>query len=112
MWAKKLPRVEAMVGYDGKLTMIHCKVCNKIERWEKFLMPKFDNLQKHVSKHTFKVAWPECVVGQYFMSIENQHVKNECLWASKGQSTIVDLVCVGGVVTDRKCKFIQFVVIF
>jgi hypothetical protein len=56
VWAKKLPRVEAMVGYDGKLTMIHCKVCNKIERWEKFLMPKFDNLQKHVSKHTFKVA--------------------------------------------------------
>jgi hypothetical protein len=61
------------------------------------LVPKFDSLQKHVSKHKWKVTWLGCVVGQYFMSTRSQHVKNEHLWASKGQSTIVDLVCVWGI---------------
>jgi hypothetical protein len=75
------------------------------------LVPKFDSLQNHVGKHKCKVTWHECVVGQYFMSTK-RHVKNERLWASKGQSTIVDLICVGGVAVDRKHKFIQFVAIF
>ncbi len=62
MWATKLPRDEAMVGCDGKLTIVHGKVCNEIEGWEKLLVPKFDSLQKHVGKHKCKVAWHECVV--------------------------------------------------
>ncbi len=44
MWATKLPWAEVMVGCDGKLIMVHCKVCSKIEGREKLLVPKFDNL--------------------------------------------------------------------
>ncbi len=61
-----------MVGCDGNLTMVCCKVCSEIERQEKLLGPKFDSLQKHASRQKCKVTSPECVVGQYFMSTVNQ----------------------------------------
>ncbi len=73
-----------MVGCDGKLTTVRCKVYGKIEGHEKILVPKFDSLQKHASWHKYKVAWLGCVMGQYFMSTESQHAKNECLWVSRG----------------------------
>ncbi len=75
-------------------------------------MPKLDNLQKHARRKNFKVPHLGCVVGQYFMSIDSKHGKNKWLWASRGQNTIAKMVCVGGVVIDNKCKFIQLVVIF
>jgi hypothetical protein len=56
MWATKLPRAEEVVERDRKLTMVHCKVCNKIEGQEKLLVPKFDSLQNHVGKHKCKVT--------------------------------------------------------
>jgi hypothetical protein len=46
------------------------------------------------------------------MSINNQHAKNEWLWANKGWNTIVEMVCVGKIAMDNKCKIIQFVAIF
>ncbi len=30
--------------------MVWCKVCNEIEGKEKLLVPKFNNLQKHVGR--------------------------------------------------------------
>ncbi len=95
-----------MVRCDGKLTMACCKVCSEIEGQKKLLAPKFDSLQKHAGRHKCKVTCPECVVGQYFMSTMNQHVKNERLWVSNGWSTIVDLVCARGITIDKKHKFI------
>jgi hypothetical protein len=81
MWVAKLPWVE---GCDGKLIMVCCKVYGEIEGHEKILVPKFDSLQKHVGRCKCKVAWLGCAMGQYFMSTESQHAKNECLWASRG----------------------------
>jgi hypothetical protein len=46
------------------------------------------------------------------MSTKNQHVKSECLWVSRGQNIVVELICVGEVAINKKCKFIQFVAIF
>jgi hypothetical protein len=62
MWVAKLPWVEAVVGCDGKLTMVRCKVYGEIERHEKILVLKFDSLQKHVSRckcklHGLVVLW-------------------------------------------------------
>ncbi len=51
-------------------------------------------------------------MGQYFMSIDNKHAKNEWLWVSRGQNIIAKMVCVGGAAIDNKCKFTQFVVFF
>jgi len=40
------------------------------------------------------------------MSTKNQHAKNECLWVSRGQKIVVELICVGEDAIDKKCKFI------
>jgi hypothetical protein len=91
MWVMKLPWVETMIWCDEKLIMVHCKMCNEIKSREKLLVPKFDNLQKQVYRRKCKVPHLRSVMGQYFMSIENQHAKNEHLWARKGWSTVVEL---------------------
>ncbi len=51
-------------------------------------------------------------MGQYFMSTNSQHVTNECLFTNIGQNFVVDMVCVGGLVSEKKRKFLQFVAIF
>jgi hypothetical protein len=40
----KLPWVEVVVGWDGKLNMVHCKICSELDGKENLLFPKFDNL--------------------------------------------------------------------
>jgi hypothetical protein len=44
VWVVKLPWAEAVVGCDGKLNMVHYKICNKLDGREKLLIHKFDNL--------------------------------------------------------------------
>jgi hypothetical protein len=38
-------------------------MCSQIERKEKFMVPKFDNLQKHAKRWKWKKAKPYCAVG-------------------------------------------------
>ncbi len=40
------------------------------------------------------------------------HKKPTCLFAIKGQNCITNVVCVGGLVGEKKWKFLNFVVIF
>ncbi len=42
IWVVKLPWVEAVMGLNGKLSMVKCKVCNFVEMKDKSLVPKFD----------------------------------------------------------------------
>jgi len=46
------------------------------------------------------------------MSINSQHVTDECLFTDIGQNFVVDMVCVGRLVNQKKRKFLQFVGIF
>jgi hypothetical protein len=46
------------------------------------------------------------------MSINSQHATNECLFANIDQNFVAVTVCVGGLVYDKKWKFLQFVAIF
>ncbi len=46
------------------------------------------------------------------MSINNHHATNECLFIDIGQNFVANTVCVGGLVTKKKQKFLQFVAIF
>jgi hypothetical protein len=56
---------------------VKCKVCNFVVKRDKFLVPKFDGLQKYVRQWKAIVAKPNVKVGEYFMSLNNKHVKNE-----------------------------------
>ncbi len=48
IWVAKLLWAKIVIGEDGRLSMVRCKVCNVVEHHEKLLVPKFDGLQKHV----------------------------------------------------------------
>jgi hypothetical protein len=74
--ATKLLRAEAIIGPNGKSSMVKCKVCNFVEKIDKLLVPKFDGLQKYARQQKVNVAKPNVKVGEYFMSLNNQHVKN------------------------------------
>jgi hypothetical protein len=50
MWVTKLPWAKVVVGCDGKLMIVQCKVHNEIECRENLLVSKFDSLQKHARR--------------------------------------------------------------
>jgi hypothetical protein len=102
----KLPWAKVVVGCDGKLNMVHYKVCDNIDGRKTLLVLNFDSFQKHTRMRKCKVAHVECVVGQYFLSIKSQHAKNKHRFSKKGQKFVVDMVCVGGLANENKYKFI------
>jgi hypothetical protein len=48
VWAIKFPWAKVVIGVEGKMTQMRCRICNEAEKREKFLVPKFNGLQKHV----------------------------------------------------------------
>jgi len=42
--------VEVIFYATRNLFVVRCKVCTKIEEKKKFLVPKWDSLEKHVGK--------------------------------------------------------------
>ncbi len=45
----KLPWVEFVMGYNGKVAQVWCKVCTQIKGKEKLLIPKLNYVWKHAS---------------------------------------------------------------
>jgi len=46
-WGTKLPWTESIMGVDGKITQVKCKMCIIIEGRNKLLVPKLDLFWKH-----------------------------------------------------------------
>jgi len=44
IWVTKLSCAQAMMGPNGKLSMVKCKVCSYIEKKDKLFVLKFDGL--------------------------------------------------------------------
>jgi hypothetical protein len=94
-WAAKLPWAKSMVGVDGKVHQVKCKVYNKIKGCDKLLVPKLNSLWKHVNNR--KAITPTTSVAtreHYFLKI-NQHVFNEHLCASISRDSMVQHVARG-----------------
>jgi hypothetical protein len=55
-----------------------------------------------------------CIVGHNIWKTtkKKKHTKNKCLFASKGPKKFVNLVCVKGLVSERKWRFLQSIAIF
>jgi hypothetical protein len=49
-WVALLLSVEAVVGGDGRMSQVHCKVCSHVEGQEKLLVAKIDSLWKHTRR--------------------------------------------------------------
>ena len=76
-WAAKLPWAEAVVGVDGSITQVRCKVCSDVEGREKLLVPKIDSLYKHAGRRRALADMGKVRRGEYYYLGTNQHVKNE-----------------------------------
>jgi hypothetical protein len=65
--AAKLLWAKVVIGEDGRLSMVRCKVCNV----GNLLVPKFDGLQKHVGRRKAKHAYLRVCAREYFMSFKS-----------------------------------------
>ncbi len=84
-WVTKLPLTKSIVGVDGKVTHVKCKVCIVIERQDKLLVPKLDSLWKHVGQKKATIALVGVVVGEFNFLKMSQHVFNEKLYVKKAR---------------------------
>jgi hypothetical protein len=50
VWAAKLPWAEPHLDVEGVLVAVNCKVCSAINGKPKLIVPKWDNLEKHMWK--------------------------------------------------------------
>jgi len=57
-WATKFPWIELVMGANGKLHHVWCKICTDIEHKEKLLVLKLDNLHKHSIRKKCKHVRP------------------------------------------------------
>ncbi len=46
-WATKFPWAEVVMGEDGRMHHVRCRICTHVEWREKLLVPKLDGLYKH-----------------------------------------------------------------
>lgn len=44
VWAIKFPWAKVVIGLEGKMTHVRCRICNEVGKRKKFLVPKFDGL--------------------------------------------------------------------
>jgi hypothetical protein len=76
-WACRFPWAEIVVGEDGMVAQVWCKICNNIEGKPKLLAPKFDTLKKHVERHKATIHSSDIVIEGYFYYKDVAHAKNE-----------------------------------
>ncbi len=81
VWSAKLPQVEFVVGVDGKVHQVKCKVCSKIQGKEELLALKLDSLWKHCGRRkTLTNVRGVCKVSEYYMNKDSIHTKIEWLY--------------------------------
>ncbi len=59
VWNVKLPWVEFMANEQGKVHLMRCKACSKIDGKDKMLAPKIDSLWKHARRRKALVGVPK-----------------------------------------------------
>jgi hypothetical protein len=90
-WATKFPWTKSMVGVDGKVHQVKCKVYNRIEGHDKLLVPKLNSLWKHVNPRKAIAPTTNVVGKEHYFLKTNQHVFKEHLYASIGWVSMVNI---------------------
>jgi hypothetical protein len=76
------------------------------------LVPKFNNLDKHVGRCKYKVVRYNYNIKQYYMSIRSQLAKHKDLFYNREKDMVIEITVLGDVVGEMKRKFKQFVAFF
>jgi hypothetical protein len=110
-WAAKLPWAKAVMGTDGRISQVQCKVCSFVERREKLLVPKIDSLWKHAGRRKALCDSAKVKKGKYYYLGHNQHIKNEGIYYARAGESILDKIA-AGLTQERKKKMVQFRTMF
>jgi hypothetical protein len=110
-WAARLPWAESVLGRDGRVTQVKCKVCSEVEGREKLLAPKIDSLWKHAGRRRALTSIGTVKKGDHYFLTTNQHVRNERVYFSRIGDTIAQRVAQGAV-QEKKHKLVQFRLLF
>jgi hypothetical protein len=92
MWACHFPWAEVVVGEDGLVAQVLCKICNNIERKPKLLALKFYTFHKHVRHCMAIIPNSSIVVKDYFYCKDVAHAKNERIYFMRNSKSIMTLV--------------------
>ncbi len=109
-WAYCFPWAKAIVGEDGLVAQVWCKICNNIERRPKLLAFKLDTLQKHVGCHKATIFSFDIVIEDYLYCKDATHAKNERTYSIQNLEFVMTLVQ-SRIHLGVQKKFIQFVTI-
>ncbi len=96
-----------MVGCDGKLKMVHYKICNEFHGREKLLVHKSMEVGGSARLHVLDSLWGNILC---LLTI-NMPRMNICGLVG-GKNNIAEMVIGFGEANEKKRKFIQFLAIF
>jgi hypothetical protein len=97
--------VKVIVGVNGRVHKVKCKVCRKIKEHNKLLVSKLNSLWKHIGQRKATTIILNVVaMGEYYFLKKNQHVFNESLYVSHGKDYEVQQVVARIVVEGKKLK--------
>jgi hypothetical protein len=88
-WVVKFPWIKFVLGSNGKVVQVQCKVCSLIDGKNKLLVIKLDSLWKHAGCCKALVAMLRVKVGEHYFLKFNAHVVNEKLYFAKGSKIVL-----------------------
>jgi len=81
-----------VIGEDGQMHHVRCKICTKVGCKDKPLVPKLDGLHKHVGRRKCKLPKPKYKVGEFYISVDNQHAKKERIYGTTWPTIVIGQV--------------------
>ena len=80
-----MPWAELHLDAEGVLVAVNCKVCSTIKGKPKLIVPKWNNLEKHIGKRRAVVDLPKKSMkkGHCYWNKSCKHVKNQELFVSR-----------------------------
>jgi len=88
-WGVKLPWTKFVLGSNGKVVQVRCKVYSLIDGKHKLLVAKVDSPWKHAGCYKALVAMPRVKVREHYFLKSNAHVVNEKIYFPKGSKTVL-----------------------
>ena len=92
---------------------VKCIICAVVNGKPKLIVPKWDNLEKHMDKRRALQDLPKKGLkkGQLYWETNNKHVKNMVLFASWKPQFVLELVN-NTMVGENRRKLVQFSTLF
>ncbi len=87
-WVMKFPWAKSILGSNGKVVQIQCKVCSLINGKNNLMVAKLDSLWKHASGYEALVVMSGVKVGEHYFLKSNAHVAKKFYFAKSSETML------------------------